>query len=166
MLSELNQLLTCRREREDRAAQALRRARSHHAALLAEVALIEEQQRVHEQGRHDRESKLYRHSTRRRLTTYQIDDLNIELDLMAEEADALMAKRQAAEAKVEAAAEAVEKATATYRTYRTAGDRWQSLFDDVAEHERLEQDQAEEFAAEDELGDRQAAVATGEWRWT
>lgn len=163
MLLELNQLLACRREREDRAAQALRRARSHHAALKAALADVEAALEAHHQERQSRQNQLYKQSLRSRLTTYQVDELNIELDLMGEETDALTDKLREAEADVEAAAEAVERAAAVYQKHRQAGNRWKHLVDDVAEQERRERDQAEEFAVEDDLGDRQASQADGSW---
>lgn len=163
MLSELNQLLACRREREDRAAGALRRARDHHAVLEAALVEVETRLGAHYQERQSRHEQLYKQSLRSRLTVYQIDELNIELDLMAEETDALVDERRRAEAKVEEAANAVEKATAVYRKYRKAGDRWKHLVDDVAGRERLEREQAEELAIEDDIGDRQASIANGGW---
>ena len=161
MLSELNQLLRCRREREDRAASALRRARIHHADLKAKVVRMEEALEVHHRERQLRKNQLYKQSLRSRLTPGQVDSLNIELDLMGEQTDALMEKLRAAEGEVERAAEAVEKAAAVYRKHRQAGDRWNLLVDDVAEETRREQEQAEEFAIEDDIGDRQASQANG-----
>jgi len=163
MLSELNQLLTCRREREDRAAQALGRARSHHEKLKTVLAGLEAKLDAHHQERSARQNQLYKQSLRSRLTTHQIDDLNIELDLMEEETDTLVGKIRDAEANIETAAKAIEEAAAVYRKHRQAGDRWKHLVDDVAEQERLERDQAEEFALEDDIGDRQASQANGVW---
>jgi flagellar biosynthesis chaperone FliJ len=163
MLAELNQLLTFRREREDRAAMALRRARTHHADLLAEMAEAEEKLARHEEERRSRQDKLYRQSMRSRLSHAQIDDLNIELDLMGEETDALMEKRRNAETRVEAAANAVEEAVAVYRKYQKEADRWRHLVDDVALKVRQERDRAEEWAVEDELSDRRVATVDGIW---
>lgn len=163
MLAELNQLLAFRREREERAALALRRARSHHVTLQEAVAAMEADLQRHHQERHLRQSQLYKQSLRSRLSSYQIDDLNIELDLMGEQTDALMEKLKVAKTKMEAAAGAVDEAAAVYQKHRRAGDRWNHLVDDVAEQTRLQQDQAEEFAIEDDLGDRKAAQAEGGW---
>lgn len=163
MLSELNQLLRCRREREDRAASALRRARIHHTDLKAKVASMEAALEVHHRERKLRQDQLYKQSLRSRLTPGQIDGLNIELDLMGDQTDALIEKLRVAEGNVERAAEAVEKAAAVYQKHRQAGDRWNLLVDDVAEEERREQEQAEEFAIEDDIGDRQTSQANGGW---
>ncbi len=163
MLSELNQLLTCRREREDRAAQALGRARSHHEDLKAVLAGLEAKLDAHHQERLVRQNQLYKQSLRSRLSAHQIDDLNIELDLMEEETDALIKKIRDAEANIQAAANAVDEAAAVYRKHRQAGDRWKHLVDDVAEHERRERDKAEEFALEDDIGDRQTSQSNGVW---
>ena len=163
MLSELNQLLACRREREDRAAEALRQARSRHAEAKAALADLEAKLDAHHQKRQARQNQLYKQSLRRRLTAHQIDDLNIELDLMEEEADNLIGKINKAEADIRAAASEVDEAVAVYRKHRQAGDRWNHLVDEVAAFERRERDQAEEFAIEDDLGDRPIARADGAW---
>lgn len=163
MLDELNQLLAYRRERENRAALALRQARGHHAALQKAAARVEAELAYNLQERRQRQEQLYRQSLRKRLTATEIDDLNIELDLMAEQTDALREKLQRAEADIEAAAKTVDEAAALYQKNRKAGDRWNLLVDDVAERLRLEQDQAEEFAIEDDIGDRQASPAEGGW---
>jgi len=101
-----------------------------------------------------RQDKLHRRSLRGRLSKNQIDDLNIELDLMGEETDTLQRRVQEAEAVVGQVTKEAEDAAALYRRHRQAGDRWGHLVDDVAETERRHAEHAEEFAVEDDLGDR------------
>ncbi|MGI9491133.1 MAG: hypothetical protein ACR2QF_01765 [Geminicoccaceae bacterium] len=163
MLAELNQLLACRREREDRAAQALRRARALHEEAKTALVDLDAKLEVHHQQRLTRQNQLYKQSLRSRLTHHQIDDLNIELDLMEEETDILIRKIREAEAKIEAAGNEVDEAAAVYRKHRQAGDRWKHLVDDVADFERRERDQAEEFALEDDIGDRRTTPVDGAW---
>ncbi len=163
MLSELNQLLICRRERENRAASELRRARAHQAALEGAIAEMAAELDMHHQERKARQDKLYKQSMRHRLTAHQIDDLNIELDLMGEQTEALVEKLRAVEEQALAAADDVEQAAAVYRKHRRAGDRWQHLVDDVGQKVRLDRNQAEEFAIEDDLSDRWASHARGAW---
>lgn len=161
MLSELQQLLTCRRERENRAAAALRQARLRLDQARAAVAAAEDRLDDHHQDRKQRQDKLYRQSLRSRLSKHEIDDLNIELDLMAETTDALTGQVQKAKEGVGLAMKEVEKAAAVHRDLQKAGDRWGLLVDDVAETHRRELEQAEEFAAEDDLGDRRSAGQSG-----
>lgn len=163
MLDELNQLLHYRRERENRAALALKRARANHKALEEAVVGVEAELQFNLGERQSRQSKLYKQSLHRHLTTQQVDDLNIELDLMAEQTDRLKDKLSHAHSKVTAAAEAVEEAVAVYQKCRKAGDRWNHLVDDVAEKVRIERELAEEFAIEDDLGDRQSSRVEGGW---
>lgn len=163
MLSELNQLLTCRREREDRAASALRRVRAHHAVLTGAVAVMAAELDVHHQERKARQSQLYKQSLRSRMTAQQVDDLNIELDLMGEQTEALVTKLRAAEDQAAVAADAVEQAAAIHKKHSQASDRWQHLVDDVGQQVRRDQNQAEEFAIEDDLSDRWASRAQGAW---
>ena len=163
MLTELNQLLACRREREDRAAEALRRAHAHHAALKQALGNAEGALNAHQDEIAARQSKLYKRSLRKSLTVYEIDSLNIELDLMGEETEALSTNVEEARANLAEAAEAVEKASAVYRKHRQARDRWKHLVDDVEENEQRDRDQAEEFAVEDDIGDRQAGSAGPAW---
>ena len=127
------------------------------------VAELEAKLEAHHQKRLTRQGQLYKQSLRSRLTTHQIDDLNIELDLMEEETDSLAEKIRTAEADVEVARNAIKEAEAVYRKHRQAGERWKHLVDDVAEHVKRERDQAEEFALEDDIGDRQASKADGVW---
>lgn len=161
MLSELNQLLVCRRERENRAAAALRQARTRQAQLQASVEAARVDFEKHEQDRKLRQDKLYRRTLRAQLSSYQIDSLNIELDLMAEETDALTRRIQEAQAAAVEAAEQVAAAAAAYHKQRQASDRWNHLVDDVAERERQQAERAEEFAIEDDLGDRRVAGSDG-----
>lgn len=156
MLSELQQLLLCRREREDRAAASLRRVRAHHAHLQAKAAEAATHFRSHEHERIECQRRLYRRSLRSRMTTHEIDRLNVALDLMAEETETLARKVQDAQADVEKASAAIQEAASIYRRHRKAGDRWQHLVDDVAKQHRRRTEQAEEFAIEDDIGDRQS----------
>ena len=55
----------------------------------------------------------------------------------------------------------VEEAALLYRRHRQAGDRFGHLVDDVAETERRHKEQTEEFAIEDDLGDRRASGQCG-----
>ena len=157
MLSELEQLLTCRRERENRAAAALRQARLRLEQAEAAVAEAQTQLDDHLRDRKERQDKLYRSSARSRLTKYEIDDLNIELDLMAEETETFAQRIREAEAAVGDVRQHVEAAAETYRRHRQASDRWGHLVDDVAQSERRRLEQAEEFAIEDDIGDRRTA---------
>lgn len=157
MLSELNQLLVCRRERENRAATVLRQARAHEAKLQASVEAARADFGQHEQDRKLRQDKLYRRTLRAQLSSHQIDRLNIELDLMAEETDALAGRIQEAETAAAEAARQVAAAAAAFHKLRQASDRWNHLVDDVAERERQQAERAEEFAIEDDLGDRRVA---------
>lgn len=161
MLSELQQLLTCRRERENRAAAALRQARQRLGQAEAEAAAAEARLDDHRRDQKGRQDKLYRRSLRNRLTKHEIDDLNIELDLMAEETDALANQVQKAKEIVGRVMQEVEEAAAVHRHHRQAGDRWGLLVDDVAETHRRQVEQAEEFAVEDDLGDRRSAGPSG-----
>ncbi|MGI9420097.1 MAG: type III secretion system stalk subunit SctO [Geminicoccaceae bacterium] len=157
MLSELQQLLSCRRERENRAAAALRQLRHQLAHAEAGAQVAREKLGEHHRDRKERQDKLYRRSLRAKLTKREIDDLNIELDLMEEDTEALAKKVQEADAAVAQVKTQVEEAAERYRRHRQAGDRWGHLVDDVTETERRFKEQAEEFAVEDDLGDRRAA---------
>ncbi|MGI9510219.1 MAG: type III secretion system stalk subunit SctO [Geminicoccaceae bacterium] len=161
MLTELQQLLTCRRERENRAAAALQRARLTFDRARAAVGAAEVRLEDHQRSRRLRQDKLYRRTLRDRLSKREIDTLNIELDLMAEEAEALAGHVRDAEALAEQAKEDAEQAASAYRRHRLAADRWGHLVDDVAETHRRRQEQAEEFAIEDDLGDRRTASQGG-----
>lgn len=157
MLSELQQLLTCRREREMRAMAALRQAklRLEQAQKIANVA--REEMAKHHRIRQERQDKLYRNSLRAKLSKADIDGLNIELDLMAETTDALIHRIKEADSRVAEAADDVEEAGAAYRRVRQSSDRFGHLVDDVAETERRLTEQVEELAIEDELSDRRAS---------
>ena len=161
MLSDLQQLLSCRRERENRAAAALRQARLRLDRVKAEADGARVRLEDHLQDKRERQDKLYRRSMRGRLSKQQIDDLNIELDLMAEETDALAKHLKEAEAVVDQAAKEAENAAARYRQDRQVGDRWGHLVDDVADAEQRRLATAEEFAIEDDLGDRRVAGENG-----
>ena len=128
MLSELQQLLTCRRERENRAAAALRQARLRLDQTQAAVTAAEARLEEHHRDRTQRQDKLYRQSLRSRLSKHEIDDLNIELDLMEEETDALADHVQEGRKEgVDLAMKEVEKAAAVYRDHQKAGDRWGTI---------------------------------------
>ncbi|MGI9437112.1 MAG: type III secretion system stalk subunit SctO, partial [Geminicoccaceae bacterium] len=157
----LRKLLACRRERESRAAAALRRARAHHADLRAKTGEAIAHFRSHERERLDRQRHLYRRSLCSRMTAHEIDNLNVALDLMVEETESLAKKVQDARAEMAAAFAAMEAAAAVYRQHRKAGDRWEHLVDDVARTERRLRAQAEEFAVEDDLGDRRSMPNDG-----
>lgn len=157
MLGELQQLLACRRERENRAAALLRQARQKLERAKADADAAYRRIAQHHQERQERQDKLYRDSLRARLSKDDIDDLNLELDLMAEKTDALTKEAENAAAAVGQAEREVEQAQAVYRRHRQAGDRFGHLVDDVAEKEKRTLAAAEEFAIEDELGDRRAA---------
>lgn len=161
MLSDLQQLLACRRERENRAALAYRQARLRldQARTVADIA--RQEMAKHHQSRQERQHKLYSDSLRARLSKVDIDNLNIELDLMAETTDALNHRIREADARVAEATQAAEEASAVYRRHRQNSDRFGHLVDDVAETERRRKEHAEEFAIEDELGDRRAARESG-----
>lgn len=161
MLSELQQLLACRRERENRAAAVLRQARSRLVQAETAAAVARERLDAHHSDRKERQDKLYRRSLRNRLTKREIDDLNIELDLMGEETDAFANQVREAEAAIAAVMKEVEDAATIHRRHRQAGDRWGHLVDDVAENERRLAEQAEEFAVEDDLGDRRTLGQSG-----
>jgi uncharacterized lipoprotein NlpE involved in copper resistance len=161
MLSELQQLLACRRERENRAAASLRQAKLRLEQAQHNAAIAREEMSKHDQNRQERKDKLYRRAHRARLSKADIDGLNIELDLMAETTDALAHRIKEADARVAEAAEAAKKTGAVYHRLRRDGDRFGHLVDDVAETERRRADQAEEFAIEDELGDRRASGQGG-----
>jgi hypothetical protein len=161
MLPELQQLLTCRRERENRAAAALRQAKLRLEQTQIAAAVAREEMAKHHRNRQARQDKLYRSAHRARLSKTDIDGLNIELDLMAETADALTHRINEADARVAEAAKAAKEAGAVYRRLRQDGDRFGHLVDDVAETERRRAEQAEEFAIEDELGDRRAGSQGG-----
>lgn len=161
MLSELQQLLACRRERENRAAAAHRQARTRLEQAKAAAEAAQARLDEHHQERKARQDKLYRDSLRARLSKHEIDGLNIELDLMAEETNAFVWRLQEAQSAVGRALKEAEKAAAAYRRLRQAGDRFGHLVDDVAETDRRHREQAEEFAIEDDLGDRRAAGQGG-----
>ncbi len=161
MRAELDQLMTCRLERENRAAAALRRARGRLAHLQAAVEAARTRLADHERARRERQDRLYRRSLRNRMSVHQIDDLNIELDLMAEQTDALKKRLDDAGKSVEQAKAAVAEAAAHYRRRRHDSERWGHLVDDIAENERRRAEQMEEFAIEDDLGDRRAADKDG-----
>lgn len=161
MLSELEQLLACRRERESRAAAALRQARLRLDQAKMEAEAAREKLEEHHQDRKERQDKLYRRSERSLLSKQAIDDLNIELDLMAEKTDAFAKNVEEAEAVVDQVRKEAEEAAVLYRRHRQAGDRWGHLVDDVAETERRHKEQTEEFAIEDDLGDRRASSQDG-----
>ncbi|MEZ5932785.1 MAG: YscO family type III secretion system apparatus protein [Alphaproteobacteria bacterium] len=161
MLSELEQLLSCRRERENRAAAALCQARARLDRAEAEAEAARARLDEHHRERKTRQDKLYRDSLRTQLSKYEVDDLNIELDLMAEETEGFLRQLQGAEAALTVATKEVEAAAAVYRRHRQAGDRFGHLVDDVAERERRRREQAEEFAVEDDLGDRRVAGQEG-----
>jgi hypothetical protein len=161
MLSDLKQLLAYRSEREERAAASLRQARDQlrHAVARADDAEIRLQN--HHDERKRRQDKLYRQTEKSRLTKREIDDLNIELDLMAETTDALTEAVIQAEKVVEQAQKAVEDAAAIYRQRRHDRERWGHLVSDVEDKERRKADLAEEFQIEDDQGDRRAATLDG-----
>lgn len=161
MLSELQQLLACRQERENRAAVALRQAklRLDQARTVADVA--RQDMAKHHQSRQERQHKLYSNSLRAKLSKVDIDNLNIELDLMAETTDALNHRIKEADARVAEATQAAEEAGAIYRRLRQNSDRFRHLVDDVVDTERRRKELAEEFAIEDELGDRRASSEGG-----
>ncbi len=161
MLVELQQLLSCRRERENRAAAALRQERFRLNQAEAEAKAAREKLDEHHQDRKQRQDKLYRRSERSRLTKRAIDDLNIELDLMGEETDALAKNVEEAEARIADLAEELDEAAAQYRRHRKASERFGLLVDDVALITRRQAEQAEEFAIEDDLGDRRASSQCG-----
>lgn len=161
MLSELEQLLTCRRERENRAAAALRQVRLRFEQANGSFGAAQKRLEAHHRDRKERQDKLYRRSERSLLTKRAIDDLNIELDLMGEETDALARQVEEASAVIDQVGKEVEKAEALYRRHRQAGDRWGQLVDDVTETERRRNEQSEEFAIEDDLGDRRAFSQDG-----
>ncbi|MEM9625153.1 MAG: YscO family type III secretion system apparatus protein [Pseudomonadota bacterium] len=161
MLSELEQLLACRRERENRSAAALRQIRLRQSQAEADVVAAQKALEDHHRERRERQDKLYRRSQRSLLTKQAIDDLNIELDLMAEETDLLVKKVQEAEAVHVDLTKEVDKAAAIYRQHRQAGDRWGALVTDVTETERRRVEQVEEFTIEDDLGDRRASGMNG-----
>lgn len=161
MLSELQQLLSCRRERENRAAAALRQVRLRLTQAQAGAQAAREKLDEHHRDRKERQDKLYRRSLKTRLTKREVDDLDIELDLMGETTDALANEVQEADAVVAEVKTQVEEAAERYRHHRQAGDRWGHLVDDVAETERRLTEQAEEFAIEDDLGDRRTAGLGG-----
>jgi hypothetical protein len=161
MLSELQQLLACRRERENRAAAALRQAKHRLDQAKSAAAAARADITKHHRSRQERQDKLYRNSLRAKLSKVDIDNLNIELDLMAETTDALAHRVKEADARVAEAAKAAEEAGAVYRRLRQNGDRFGHLVDDVAEIEQRRLQQAEEFAIEDEIGDRRAASRDG-----
>lgn len=161
MLSDLERLLSCRRERENRAAAALSQARLRLAEAEAGVDAARGKLEDHHRDRKARQDKLYRSSAKSQLSKHEIDNLNIELDLMGEETDAFTARVREAEAVVGEAAKGVEAAAERYRHHRQAGDRWGHLVDDVAGTERRRLEQAEEFAIEDDLGDRRSAGQSG-----
>ncbi|MGI9490615.1 MAG: type III secretion system stalk subunit SctO [Geminicoccaceae bacterium] len=161
MLFELKQLLSCRRERESRAAAALRQVRFRLNQAKAEAEAAREKLDEHHQDRKKRQDKLYRRSERSLLTKQAIDDLNIELDLMGEETDALVKDVEEAEARVAGLTEELEDTAANYRRHQKASDRFSLLVDDVALTTRRLAEQAEEFAIEDDLGDRRASSQYG-----
>lgn len=161
MLPELKQLLSFRRERENRAAAALRQQRLRLDQAKADVEAARLRLEEHHLERKQHQDKLYRRSMRARLSKKQIDDLNIELDLMAEETDARGTRLQEAEAIVDRVTKEVEDAAALYRRHRQAGDRFGHLVDDVAETEERRRAMVEEFAVEDDLGDRRIAGRGG-----
>ena len=161
MLFELEQLLSCRRERESRAAAALRQARLRLNKAETEAEAAREKLDEHHQDRKRRQDKLYRRSERSLLTRRAIDDLNIELDLMGEKTDALAKNVEEAEARIADLTEDLEEATAHYRRHQKASDRFGLLVDDVALTTRRQAEQAEEFAIEDDLGDRRASSQCG-----
>ncbi|MEM7042318.1 MAG: YscO family type III secretion system apparatus protein [Pseudomonadota bacterium] len=158
MLSDLQQLLSCRRERENRAADALCQTRLRLDQAKAGADAARQTLEDHHRERRERQDKLYRRSLRARLTKQDIDDLNIELDLMAETTDALQARVQEADKLVAEATKEVEAAALHHRQLRQAGDRFGHLVDDVTASERRRLEQAEEFMIEDDLGDRRAAT--------
>lgn len=161
MLSELQQLLSCRRERENRAAAALRQVRLRQSQAEAEASAARQRLEDHRRDKKERQDKLYRRSERSLLTKQAIDDLNIELDLMGEETDALAKQVEEAEAAAALVRNEVEEATMLHRQLRQAGDRFGHLVDDVADTERRQAEQAEEFSIEDDLGDRRASSQSG-----
>lgn len=161
MLSELQQLLACRRERENRAAAALRQAKLRLEQATAAADAAHGDMAKHHRDRQGRQDKLYRNSLRAKLSKADVDGLNIELDLMAETTDALAHRIKEADARVAEAAKTAEEAGAVYRRLRQKGDRFGHLVDDVADTQRRQMEQSEEFAIEDELGDRRAAGQGG-----
>lgn len=154
MLAELEKLLTCRRERENRAAMALRQARLRLDQTKADVDTARKNLDAHHRERLERQDKLYRSRSKTRLSKRDIDDLNIELDLLAEKTDALNRQVRKADAAVGEAMQAVEQATEHYHRHRKNSERWDHLVKDVAETARQEREQAEEFALEDDLAER------------
>jgi len=161
MLSDLEKLMACRREREDRAAAALRQARSQLSHLEAAITDAEAKLEEHHRERKSRQDKLYRQSMKSRLSKYEIDGLNIELDLMAETTDALTAKVDQAKKALEQGRKAVDTAATAYRQKRHDSERWGHLVENVAATERRQAEQAEEFQMEDDQGDRRATLSDG-----
>lgn len=162
MLADLQKLLELRREREGRAARDLAEARQWLAEATAEVLAAEKARDDHHRACQARRERLYRASERNRMTKCQIDDLNIQLDLMIEEVEALQNHVREAKAVVDHVMQDVEAKTAIFLQHRKDSDRWNHLVDDVAETQRRESERAEELAFEDELGDRRPSGRGGQ----
>ncbi|MGI9506680.1 MAG: type III secretion system stalk subunit SctO [Geminicoccaceae bacterium] len=154
MLAELEQLLTCRRERENRAAIALRQARLRLDRARADADTARKNLEAHHHERRARQDKLYLSRSRMRLSKRDVDGLNIELDLLAEKTDAFERRVREADATVGEAMQQVEEATGHFHRHRKNSERWNHLVKDVAETVRREREQAEEVAIEDDLAER------------
>ena len=154
MLAELKQLLACRRERENRAATALRLARVRLDEAKAKAETARRDLRAHCHERKERQDKLYRSRSRTHLSKRDVDNLNIELDLLAEKTDALNWRVQEADANVGEVMQQVKEAAEHHRRQRKNADRWGHLVKDIGETIRREREQAEEAARDDDLAER------------
>jgi hypothetical protein len=154
----LEQLLSCRRLRQDRTIEMLaaRLNGERQAEDQAEAARIAAAD--HEAMRRDREAELLDSLQGRKLSLVELDRYKARLGELAAEADRLRSQVAAAEAEAKRWDGLVAEARSILRRHRREHEKWQELTLTSARDEARRQDVLSEIETESGLSDRAGAL--------
>lgn len=151
------QLLDCRRLRQDRAGEVLaarrlaQRQADQHAAR-ARTAVFE-----HETERRQRENVLLQEMQGRRMSLAEIERYKGRLAEFAAESDRLRGQVAAAEAETRRRDSAVAEALAVFADQRREHEKWRELTTTTLQQAARRQDALSEIEAESQQSDRDGA---------